>query len=158
MNITIGNTVDIITQAQSIRHQVFVIEQNIPQELDLDGLDEESSHALVTNEGVLVATARLSMTDNGCAVMARVAVIKEYRGAGVASNVINALISHARQTEVRAIEIHAHAYLRNYDEHFGFEYVREVEIVGKHPLIEMRKVIIPDTKNGLDDNESLLTE
>jgi predicted GNAT family N-acyltransferase len=138
MNVTIGNSSELISQAQSIRHQVFVVEQNIPQELDLDGLDETSSHVLVMNEDALVATARLSMDDNGDAVMARVAVVKEYRGSGVASKVVEALMSHARQIGGRSIEIHAHEYLRKYYEKFGFEFIREVEVVGDHQLIEMR--------------------
>ncbi len=42
------------------------------------------------------------------------------------------------QQGVESIEIHAHSYLRNYYEKFGFNFVQEVEIVGEHQLIEMR--------------------
>ena len=141
MEIIVGNTPEIISKAQLIRHQVFVLEQRIPQELDLDGLDTTSSHALVTDGGSLVATARLSVDDGGHAVMARVAVVKEYRGSGIASKVIDTLMSHARQSGVVSIEIHAHEHLRSYYQTFGFEFIREVEVVGEHQLIEMRHQI-----------------
>ncbi|GAL31257.1 hypothetical protein JCM19239_3155 [Vibrio variabilis] len=41
-----------------------------------------------------------------------------------------------------SIEIHAHSYLRDYYERFGFEFIQEVEIVGEHQLIEMRYQLI----------------
>ena len=142
MKITIGNSSELISKAQTIRNQVFVLEQNIPQSLDLDGLDESSSHALATKEDTLLATARLTPDDYGNAVIARVAVVKEYRGSGIASKIVKALISHAREIDVNSIEIHAHEYLRAYYEKFGFEYIQDVDIVGEHQLIEMRLQII----------------
>lgn len=138
MKVTIGNNPEIISKAQSIRYQVFVVEQGIPQELDIDGLDYISHHALVTDGRSLVATARLYMNEVGHSVMARVAVIEEYRGSGVASKVVEALMTHAYQRGAATIEIHAHKYLRSYYEKFGFKFVREVEVVGGHQLIEMR--------------------
>ncbi|MDQ9091471.1 GNAT family N-acetyltransferase [Pseudoalteromonas haloplanktis] len=137
MEVMLGNSPELIAQAHAIRHQVFVVEQNIPQQLDLDGLDTEAVHVVVTDAGSLVATARLLQRDKSCAVMARIAVLKQYRGAGVAKRVINALLSHATKIGLTVIEIHAHAYLRDYYQHFGFHYVKDVEVVGEHQLIEM---------------------
>lgn len=138
MEITIGNSPELIEKVQAIRYQVFTVEQHIPRELDVDGLDEVSVHALVTEQGTLVATARLTVNDDGSSVMARVAVVQVYRGLGIASKVVNSLMDYARSARLSSIEIHAHGYLRNYYEKFGFEFIREVEIVGEHQLIEMQ--------------------
>jgi len=137
MELIIGNSADLILKSQAIRNQVFVIEQGIPLELDLDGLDEQSFHTLVTDNHSLVATARLTVTEEKNAVMARIAVLKEYRGKGVAATIINALTSYAQEINLHSIEIHAHEYLRGYYEKFGFKYIKEVEVVGEHQLIEM---------------------
>lgn len=138
MEIFIGNSAEVIQKAQAIRYQVFTVEQKIPKGLDLDGLDEGSVHALVEDKNTLVATARLSIKEDGSSVMARVAVTEPYRGMGIASKVVQALMDYARNDGVSSIEIHAHGYLRNYYEKFGFEFIREVEIVGEHQLIEMQ--------------------
>ncbi|MFA0159497.1 GNAT family N-acetyltransferase [Vibrio sp. 10N.261.46.A3] len=138
MELVIGNNPELITQAQSIRHQVFVVEQGIPHVLDLDGLDPVSHHALITDEDNLVATARLHIDELGHSTMARVAVLQPYRGSGIASKIVRALLNHASEHGVKVIEIHAHQYLKGYYEKFGFEFIREVEIVGEHQLIEMR--------------------
>jgi predicted GNAT family N-acyltransferase len=148
MKVVIGNSPELISQVQSIRYQVFVVEQSIPLALDLDGLDDTSVHALVMKDNVLVATARLSKGFDGHAVMARVAVMKAYRGSGVATKVIDALMAHARFMGLSSIEIHAHEYLRNYYERFGFEFIRDVEVVGGHPLIEMRHQLATPSSNN----------
>ena len=70
MELVIGNSAELISKSQAIRNQVFVIEQGIPLELDLDGLDEQSYHALVTDNNSLVATARLTIVEDKNAVMA----------------------------------------------------------------------------------------
>ena len=114
MELVIGNSAKLISKSQAIRNQVFVIEQGIPLELDLDGLDEKSYHALITDNNSLIATARLTVVENNNAVMARVAVLKEYRGSGIGTKLINAVLSHAREVNIDSIEIHAHEYLRGY--------------------------------------------
>ncbi|MCG9727702.1 GNAT family N-acetyltransferase [Vibrio brasiliensis] len=138
MEVTIGNEAQLILQAQSIRYQVFTLEQGIPAELDLDGLDNESFHVLVTDNSEPVATARLTQKEGGHSVMARVAVTESHRGLGVATKVIEALIEHARSIGLCSIEIHAHSYLRTYYEKFGFLFIQQVEVVGEHQLIEMQ--------------------
>jgi predicted GNAT family N-acyltransferase len=137
MELVIGNSAALISKSQAIRNQVFVIEQGIPLDLDLDGLDEQSYHALVTDNNSFVATARLTIVEDKNAVMARVAVLKEYRGSGIATKLINALLSYAREINIDSIEIHAHEYLRGYYENFGFKYIKKAEVVGEHQLIEM---------------------
>ncbi|MFA0520870.1 GNAT family N-acetyltransferase, partial [Vibrio sp. 10N.222.55.E8] len=67
------------------------------------------------------------------------------RGLGIASKVVSTVLEHARQQCAKVIEIHAHQYLRHYYERFGFDFIREVEIVGEHQLIEMRYDIAPST-------------
>ena len=45
---------------QAIRKEVFIVEQNVPQEEEWDGLDEDSTHFLaVTEAGLYIGCARL---------------------------------------------------------------------------------------------------
>ncbi|MGF1727606.1 GNAT family N-acetyltransferase [Photobacterium nomapromontoriensis] len=137
MEVTIGKGAELTKLSQAIRYQVFTVEQNIPSELDLDGLDKESFHLVVTNKGEAIATARLTVKEDGMSILARVAVTEEYRGLGVASKVVQAFMVYAQKIEVGSIEIHAHCYLRKFYEKFGFMFIKEVEVVGEHQLIAM---------------------
>lgn len=139
MKLSVGNSPEFIQKAQDVRKQVFVIEQNIPQNLDLDGLDEESHHSLVFVGESVAGTARLTINSDIHAVLARVAVRKEFRGSGIARKLVESLLSLADELKINTIEIHAHEYLRNYYAELGFEYIKDVEVVGGHQLIEMHR-------------------
>ncbi len=134
----IGSTPDIIEQAHAIRYEVFVDEQQIPLELDLDGKDDGSVHALLTDGDQLIATARLTVGDEQQATLARVAVTKPYRGRGVASDVVTLMMNYAQEHGVQSVSIHAHEYLRAFYEGFGFEFIATSEQVGEHRLVEMK--------------------
>lgn len=138
MDIKIGQDIELIDMAQTIRYNVFTVEQNIPPHLDLDGLDEVSTHALVVKQNTPVATARLTVNSEGRAVLARVAVMPEFRGAGIATRLVKALMNHAKNVDAKTVEIHAHQHLRAYYQNLGFDFVKEVEVAGEHQLIEMQ--------------------
>lgn len=138
MKVTIGHSPELIKQAQAIRYQVFTLEQAIPAGLDLDGQDNTSIHALVTQHDAAIATARLTVKPDGSSNLARIAVLEGHRGAGIASEMINALTDYAQQTGVKVISIHAHNYLKRYYQQFGFHYMKDVEVVAGHQLVEMQ--------------------
>ncbi|MGD9950054.1 MAG: GNAT family N-acetyltransferase [Desulfobulbus sp.] len=137
MKISIGNCPELINNSKKIRNEVFVNEQGIPIELDLDGLDDHSYHALAQIGTNVVGTARLTISGNNKAVLARVAVTKDHRGSGIARHLIRSILSYAKVLKVEIIEIHAHQHLKNFYESFGFDYIQDVEVVGEHQLIEM---------------------
>lgn len=134
----IGSTPEVIEQAHVIRYEVFVDEQQIPLELDLDGKDQRSVHALLKDGEQLVATARLTIDEDQQATLARVAVTKPFRGRGIASDVVTLMMNYAQVHGVQSISIHAHEYLRAFYEGFGFDFVADSEQVGEHRLIEMK--------------------
>ncbi len=138
ISISIDNCIETIQKSQKILNEVFVKEQGIPLELDLDGQDDRSYHALAHTGSKAVGTARLTVVDDKQAVLAKVAVIKESRGSGIGNQLVRSLLSYAKNLKIRVIEIHAHQYLRKYYESLGFNYVRDVEVVGEYQLIEMR--------------------
>ncbi|MFM2483510.1 GNAT family N-acetyltransferase [Celerinatantimonas yamalensis] len=137
MNIVVRKDTESTLISQKIRHEVFVQEQGIPLSLDLDGLDDSSYHSLAYIDGMAIGVARLALLENNNAVMARVAIKKDYRGKGIATKLIESLISKAKKLGINSIEIHAHEYLREYYESFGFKYHQQVEKVGDHQLIQM---------------------
>jgi len=82
---------DLYKQAVEIRKKVFVIEQNIPQTLELDQYDETSQHYLAFFNDNAVGTARWRHTENGIK-FERFAVLKEFRNKNIGQNILNKLI------------------------------------------------------------------
>ncbi len=84
MNIDIKQIKDpkLLKQAFAIRRQVFCIEQNVSEEIEMDEFDNVATHILAYINDKSVGTAQWRFTKEG-AKMERFAVLKEARGKGV---------------------------------------------------------------------------
>lgn len=75
-----------------IRLLVFVEEQKVPHDLEVDGLDPDCTHFLATDpDGNEVGTARMRVTEDGQVKAERVAVLLSARGTGVGADLMAAL-------------------------------------------------------------------
>ncbi|HEX7385710.1 MAG TPA: GNAT family N-acetyltransferase [Castellaniella sp.] len=95
-------------EARTIRTEVFVHEQHVPPEEEMDAFDEQCVHALARDDqGRPVATGRLLPDGH----IGRMAVDRVWRGKGVGSQVLQALIAEARtrgdSQVVLAAQLHA---------------------------------------------------
>jgi predicted GNAT family N-acyltransferase len=98
--------------ATPIRFTVFVEEQGVPREIELDDMDEPSLHALVFEDGKPVATGRLLPDGH----IGRMAVLKEWRGRGIGGLILKRLMDKARERGDREVvlsaQVHAVAFYR----------------------------------------------
>lgn len=77
----IDGDMDQIRDAIQIRRKVFIEEQAVSPELELDGLDQQLIHVIAYDNQQAAATARIFLKeDNTIAKIQRVAVLKDYRG------------------------------------------------------------------------------
>ena len=105
------------TALRRVRYDVFVAEQRIPEVLECDAADARSVHALAEDEGgTAIGCARL--LDDGH--IGRVAVLREWRGRGVGTALMQRLIEKARaRGDSRAIVNAQVAAIPFYERH-GF--------------------------------------
>jgi predicted GNAT family N-acyltransferase len=102
-----------------IRKTVFVEEQNIPIENEMDGLDAECFHIVLFNETAPAGSGRLYIK-NDIARLGRVAVLKGARGKGYASVICKALIDIAKREKSKCITLDSQAYVSSLYEKLGF--------------------------------------
>lgn len=79
-----------------VRKVVFMEEQMISEEDEFDGFDSGSSHFLVTVDNIPVAAARSRPTTNGVK-LERFCTLKEYRGLGLASKLVESVIADCQK-------------------------------------------------------------
>lgn len=101
----------------SIRKKVFIQEQRVPEELEWDEFDADSTHILVTDKSKqAIATAR--MQENGH--IGRMAVLKEYRKMNIGRAMLEKLINHARQQKLEKVFLDAQLKAIPFYEKQGF--------------------------------------
>jgi predicted GNAT family N-acyltransferase len=108
------------SQASPIRFTVFVEEQGVPREIELDEQDAVSVHALAfegdKQDGKPVATGRLLPDGH----IGRMAVLKEWRNRGVGGLMLQALLAEARRRGYREVVLSAQVHAAEFYERHGF--------------------------------------
>ncbi|MGB5863221.1 MAG: GNAT family N-acetyltransferase [Sulfitobacter sp.] len=103
----------------ALRHEVFVVEQGYTAEGEVDALDAQSHHLLVSDRDMPVATARIYL-DRNAAKIGRVCVLKSHRGMGLGAKLINAAVALAAEKGARRAVLGAQLHAVGFYENLGF--------------------------------------
>ncbi|MDR1763116.1 MAG: GNAT family N-acetyltransferase [Dysgonamonadaceae bacterium] len=109
----------------AVRAIVFIEEQGVSYEEEIDGCDYSSVHFLATMGNEPIGVARLLLFKDYVKI-GRLAVRKAYRGQGVGKRLFSFVLDYVAQIEYQKITLHAQAYLVKFYEDFGF--VRQGEM------------------------------
>ena len=109
--------------ASPIRFTVFVEEQGVPREIELDEHDSQSVHVLAFDGAQAVGTARLLPDGH----IGRMAVLKDWRGRGIGALLLKSLVERAKargdaevalSAQVHAVPFYrAHGFVPQGDEY-----------------------------------------
>jgi predicted GNAT family N-acyltransferase len=100
-----------------VRYAVFVEEQQVPPEIELDEWDAASEHAIATDAGGrVIATGRLLPDGH----IGRMAVLRDWRGRGVGAAVLATLLARATELGMPNAILNAQTHARSFYARFGF--------------------------------------
>ena len=113
-----------------LRIEVFVREQKVPMELELDEKDhsENTIHIGYFNDNKLIGVARLIDLDKDVIHIGRVVIDKEYRGQGIGRELIIGCENIAQQILKRKIiiELSAQIQVENFYKSLGYNRVNDI--------------------------------
>lgn len=102
---------------QSVRRSVFIIEQQVPEDLEWDEIDRLSVHVLALDAaGQAIGTGRLLPDGH----IGRMAVCATWRGRGVGLSILHWLIDFARARGDAAVLLHAQTHALGFYAQAGF--------------------------------------
>ena len=106
-----------IDTLRAIRMEVFIVEQQVPQELEWDDQDELSVHVLaLATDDKPVGTGRLLTTGQ----IGRMAVLKPYRHLGVGTAILHKLMQIAEVRGQTDLFLNAQVDAMGFYQRFGF--------------------------------------
>lgn len=101
-----------------LRTRVFVDEQGVPPEEEIDGLDSFCLHVVAeTAGGRVVGTGRLMPEGR----IGRMAVDAEWRGRGIGRALLDALVERARERGFTSVMLHSQIQAMDFYEAAGFQ-------------------------------------
>ena len=112
-------------RAFGIRMRVFVSEQGVPRDIELDDEDQHAIHFLATSSGRAVGTARLVMHGKQVKI-GRMAVLKKYRRKGIGAALLKRGIAVAKSRGARKIFLYAQVPVIEFYEKMSFRCVGPV--------------------------------
>ena len=117
-----------LADLRAVREPVFVVEQQVPLDLEWDELDPRSRHVLARDaHGRPIGTGRLTPEHK----IGRMAVVREWRGRGVGEAMLQTLVDLARSIGYPKVTLHAQVSAIGFYEKFGFvAYGEEYEEAG----------------------------
>jgi predicted GNAT family N-acyltransferase len=129
-----------LADAHAVRRAVFVEEQGVPAELELDGLDERASQFVAYDSGERpVGTARLRTPKEGQGKPERVAVRDSHRGEGLGERLMAAVEAAAREQGCDRLVLHAQTTVEAFYEQLGYETASGVFEEAGIPHVRMEK-------------------
>ena len=116
VDVRLGGWDALAAQAAPIRFRVFVDEQRVPAEMELDEFDAVSCHALALVDDEPVGTGRLLPDGH----IGRMAVVVGWRGRGVGAALLQALIDEAGRRGMAQLALSAQTHALGFYRRFGF--------------------------------------
>jgi predicted GNAT family N-acyltransferase len=104
-----------------VRGIVFIEEQGVDWEGEIDEFENEATHVLGEVDGQPVAAGRLRLLSGGWGKLERIAVRPAWRGRGIARGMVAFLLDEARRQGAGRLKLHAQVYLEDFYREFGFE-------------------------------------
>ena len=114
-----------IESAKSVRLAVFVGEQNVPMDIEMDEHDSTATHVVCLLDGKVVGTGRLVSMPDGMK-LGRVAVLPEHRGKGLGTGIVKWLAEKARDSGARSVYANVQIGASQFYERLGFRSVGDM--------------------------------
>ena len=109
-----------LQDAYPIRQEVFIREQGVPEELELDDFDPGAQHALAYEDSRCLGTARLVYLDPEHAQIGRMAVLSAFRGRGIGTAILKSLVEQAQSQGIGRLVLHSQVVAMPFYERLGF--------------------------------------
>ncbi len=111
-----GRWIDDVVAIAKVRRAVFIEEQAVPEVMEWETIDAECDWFVALDGAELVGIARLTPQGR----IGRMAVLKNWRGKGIASGLLSLTLERAKTRGLAQVELHAQSHAIGFYERFGF--------------------------------------
>ena len=108
-----------ILKALEVRKIVFIDEQNVSPELEIDEYDKSATHFIVLYNGETIGTARVVFSDK-IGKVGRICILKEFRNKGIGSRLMEKIIEYSKNIGLECLYLASQINAIPFYEKIGF--------------------------------------
>mgnify|MGYP001121051865 CR=1 FL=1 len=138
MNVKQVTTKEQLEDAYSVRRIVFVDEQQVPEEEEIDQFEDDATHIVLYDNEVPVGAARLRILD-GIGKLERICVLSSSRKNGAGKLLVNKLEELAIEQGVSKLKLNSQTHAIPFYDRLGYETVSDVFMDAGIPHVTMIK-------------------
>ncbi|NDI36176.1 GNAT family N-acetyltransferase [Chengkuizengella sediminis] len=138
MEVKVAKNEQELKDAFTVRMDVFVEEQKVPSEIEIDEFEDESTHVVIYDKGKPIATGRIREAD-GYGKLERICVLKTHRKFGLGKMIMDSLESIGRKMDLKQFKLNAQTQAESFYEKQGYKTVSGEFLDANIPHVTMVK-------------------
>lgn len=127
-----------LQDAFTIRKAVFVNEQNVPEEEEIDQFDEDAVHFVLYNGETPIGAGRFRLVD-GNGKVERICVLKDKRQSGSGKTIMDKIEEYAKNQGISILKLNAQTHAIPFYSKLGYEVISEEFLDAGIPHRTMKK-------------------
>lgn len=140
MNVKVTENHQELEDAFSIRKTVFIHEQQVPEEEEIDQYDDTATH-FVQYDGTKPIGAGRFRTIDRIGKVERICVLKEHRKTGAGKQIMNKIEEYAKKEGIEQLKLNAQTHAIPFYSGLGYEIISEEFLDAGIPHRTMQKKI-----------------
>jgi len=140
LNVQQVSTKEQLEDAFKVRQEVFVNEQKVPVEEEIDQFEDEAIHIVLYDERTPVGAARLRILD-GIGKLERICVLSSCRGKGAGKQLVDKLEEIASSEGVKKFKLNAQTHAIPFYERLGYKTISDIFMDAGIPHVSMIKEV-----------------
>ncbi|MGM0844347.1 MAG: GNAT family N-acetyltransferase [Bacillota bacterium] len=140
MKMIVASTQKELQEAMEVRKEVFVGEQNVPIEEEIDEFEDTADHFVLYDENEPAGAGRFRLKD-GFGKVERICVLAKVRGKGAGKIIMSYIEKHARSKNVPALILNAQTHAIPFYESLGYSVTSDEFLDAGIPHKSMKKIL-----------------
>ncbi|WP_075981391.1 GNAT family N-acetyltransferase [Bacillus massilinigeriensis] len=140
MEIKIVSNDQELQDAFAVRREVFIHEQQVPEEEEIDQYENDSTHFVIYQDNRPIGAGRFRIVD-GLGKVERICVLNDQRKTGAGKAIMNSIEDYAKKQGLSTLKLNAQTHAIPFYEGLGYEIISEEFLDAGIPHRAMKKMI-----------------
>ncbi|MBD8067484.1 GNAT family N-acetyltransferase [Bacillus sp. PS06] len=140
MEVLVVTNEQTLKDAYTVRHEVFVNEQQVPADIEIDEFENTSTHVVLYDKNHPVGAGRFRVID-GVGKAERICVLPSHRKLGAGRIIMKKIEEVAKENKLHKLKLNAQTHAEPFYLQLGYQTVSDVFMDAGIPHVTMTKEI-----------------